>query len=111
MNDSSREQGAGSGELGHDELQSALFAQLVVQQSNLAMMLLGRGPQPESGQSLRDLEAARLFIDQLEMLETKTKGNPSLNLSRTNSRTLASNAAAATLSHGGVGSGRMRWTR
>ncbi len=75
MNDSSREQGAGSGELGHDELQSALFAQLVVQQSNLAMMLLGRGPQPESGQSMRDLEAAKLFIDQLEMLETKTKGN------------------------------------
>ena len=75
MNDSSREQGAGSAELSHDELQSALFAQLVVQQSNLAMMMLGKGPQPESGQSLRDLEAARLFIDQLEMLETKTKGN------------------------------------
>ena len=75
MNDSSREPGAGSGELSHDGLQSALFAQLVVQQSNLALMLLGKGPQPESGQSMRDLEAAKLFIDQLEMLETKTKGN------------------------------------
>ena len=75
MNDSSREPGAGSGELRHDELQSALFAQLVMQQSNLALMLLGKGPQPESGQSMRDLEAAELFIDQLEMLEAKTKGN------------------------------------
>src|SRR5438046_1677790 len=75
MNDSSREQGAGRGELSHDGLQSALFAQLVVQQSNLALMLLGKGPQPESGQSMRDLEAAKLFIDQLEMLEAKTQGN------------------------------------
>jgi len=75
MNDSSREPGAGSGELSHDELQSALFAQLVVQQSNLALMLLGKGPHPESGQPVRDLEAAKLFIDQLEMLETKTRGN------------------------------------
>jgi len=75
MNDSSRETCAGSGGLNHDELQSALFAQLVVQQSNLALMLLGKGPHPESGQPVRDLEAAKLFIDQLEMLETKTRGN------------------------------------
>ena len=75
MNDAGREQAAGSGELSHDELQSALFAHLVVQQSNLAMMLLGKGPHPESGQPWRDLEAAKLFIDQMEMLEAKTKGN------------------------------------
>ncbi len=75
MNDPSREQRAGSGELSQDELQSALFAQLVMQQSNLALMLLGKGPHPESGQPRRDLEAAKLFIDQLEMLETKTRGN------------------------------------
>ncbi|MGA2865505.1 MAG: DUF1844 domain-containing protein [Verrucomicrobiota bacterium] len=54
---------------------STLFAHLVVQQSNLAMMLLGKLAQPETGQVTRDLEAARLFIDQLEMLEVKTKGN------------------------------------
>jgi Domain of unknown function (DUF1844) len=57
------------------ELMSALFAQMVLQQSNLAMMLLGKGPQPESGQSLRDIDGAKLFIDQLEMLEVKTRGN------------------------------------
>lgn len=57
------------------DMQSALFAQLVMQQANLAMMLLGKVPNPETGQSNKDLETARLFIDQLEMLEAKTKGN------------------------------------
>ena len=75
MSDVSTEQGAVSGEFSHEEMQSALFAQLVMQQSNLAMMLLGKVPHPESGQAMRDLEAAKLFIDQLEMLEVKTKGN------------------------------------
>lgn len=75
MSDQGREQGAGSGEFSREEMQSALFAQLVMQQSNLAMMLLGKVPHPESGQSVRDLESAKLFIDQLEMLEVKTKGN------------------------------------
>lgn len=57
------------------EMQTALFAQLVMQQSNMALMLLGKVPHPETGQVVQDLEAARLFIDQLEMLEAKTKGN------------------------------------
>src|SRR3974377_1522922 len=57
------------------ELMSALFAQMVLQQSNLAMMLMGKTPHPESGQKMQDIEGARLFIDQLEMLEAKTKGN------------------------------------
>ena len=58
-----------------DELMSALFAQMVMQQSNLAMMLLGKAAHPETGQLMRDIEGATLFIDQLEMLEAKTKGN------------------------------------
>jgi len=57
------------------DMMSALFAQMVLQQSNLAMMLLGKAPHPESGQSMRDLDGAKLFIDQLEMLAVKTKGN------------------------------------
>jgi len=52
-----------------------LFAQLVLQQSNMAMMLLGKLAHPESGKIVQDVEAARLFIDQVEMLEAKTKGN------------------------------------
>jgi len=58
-----------------EELMSALFAQMVIQQSNMAMMLLGRVPHPQTGKRVQDLEAAKMFIDQLEMLETKTKGN------------------------------------
>jgi len=58
-----------------DQIHSALFAQMVMQQSNLALMLLGKTPHPETGKTLRDLDAAKLFIDQLEMLEVKTKGN------------------------------------
>lgn len=57
------------------DMATALFAQLVLQQTNMALMLLGKVAHPESGQLYKDVEGARLFIDQLEMLETKTKGN------------------------------------
>src|SRR5438477_11168035 len=58
-----------------EEMNRALFAHLVMQQSNMALMLLGKTPHPESGKPIRDMEAAKLFIDLLEMLEAKTKGN------------------------------------
>jgi len=58
-----------------EEIMSALFANMVVQQTNLAMMMLGRVAHPETGQFIHDVETARMFIDQLEMLEVKTKGN------------------------------------
>jgi hypothetical protein len=60
---------------GSDEMRSALFAHMVMQQSSMAMMLLGKTAHPETGKVVRDLEAAKLFIDLLEMLEFKTKGN------------------------------------
>ncbi len=66
---------AAASESPSNQTASALFAQLVLQQSNMALMLLGKVAHPESGKVVRDLEAARLFIDQLEMLETKTRGN------------------------------------
>jgi hypothetical protein len=62
-------------ELSPAELQSAMFAQLVMQQANMGYMLLGKVPHPETGKSTRDLQAAQMFIGQLEMLEAKTKGN------------------------------------
>ncbi len=61
--------------LDHGERMSALFAYLVMQQTNMAMMLMGKTAHPETGKVVRDLEAAKLFIDQLEMLEEKTRGN------------------------------------
>lgn len=58
-----------------EDIMAALFANMVIQQSNMAMMLLGKVAHPETGQIVQDLEAAKMFIDQLEMLEAKTKGN------------------------------------
>ncbi len=58
-----------------EELMSALFQGMVLQQANMALMCLGKMPHPQTGQTGRDLEAARFFIDQLEMIEVKTKGN------------------------------------
>ena len=62
-------------EVNREALHAARFAQVVMQQANLAMMLSGRMPNPETGETIRDLEAAQGFINQLEMLEAKTKGN------------------------------------
>ena len=58
-----------------EELMSALFANMVVQQTNMAMMFMGRVQHPETGEVIQDLETARTFIEQLEMLHVKTKGN------------------------------------
>jgi hypothetical protein len=57
------------------EMMSELFAHMVMQQTNLALMMMGKLPNPQSGETVRNLDAAQLFIDQLEMLEAKTKGN------------------------------------
>jgi hypothetical protein len=71
---------------------AAMFASLVMQNANMALIFLGKAPHPQTGQTSQDLENARYFIDQLEMLEVKTKGNLSkpeatlLNQSLTNLR-------------------------
>jgi len=58
-----------------EEITSALFANMVLQQTNMALIFLGKTPHPETGERIRDVQTARMFIDQLEMLEVKTKGN------------------------------------
>ena len=58
-----------------EELHSILFANMVMQQGNMVMIFLGKVPHPETGQKIKELEAAKIFIDQLEMLAAKTKGN------------------------------------
>jgi hypothetical protein len=72
MNDLSQHAGE---DPGRQQLMSALFANLVIQQTNTALVFLGQAPHPESGQVEQDLDYARILIDQLEMLEVKTKGN------------------------------------
>ena len=54
---------------------SARFAHLVMQHTNMALIFLGHMPNPQTGETAQDLEHARYFIDQLEMIEVKTKGN------------------------------------
>jgi hypothetical protein len=60
---------------GDQELMSAMFASLVIQQTNMASIFLGLAPHPQTGRISQDLEHAKYFIDQLEMLEAKTRGN------------------------------------
>ena len=73
MNNPDPAEGAEAG--GEKELMTAMFASLVLQQTNMASIFLGLAPHPQSGKMERDLEHARYFIDQLEMLEAKTRGN------------------------------------
>ncbi|MCS7089463.1 MAG: DUF1844 domain-containing protein [Verrucomicrobiota bacterium] len=70
--ESSGESGAGSLS---PQQQSLLFARLVLQLADLANVMMGRVPNPSTGETVHDLEAARMFVDQLAMLECKTQGN------------------------------------
>ena len=58
-----------------EEIVSALFANMIAQQTNMAFMFLGRIPHPDTGEVVQDFETSKFFIDQLEMLAVKTKGN------------------------------------
>jgi hypothetical protein len=58
-----------------EEHLSGVFATMVMQLTNMAAMFMGKVPNPETKQPTVDLDAAQIFIDQLEMLEVKTKGN------------------------------------
>lgn len=51
------------------------FIEFVMMQAQQAAMFLGRIPNPQTGQPEVNLELARLFIDQLEMVREKTRGN------------------------------------
>ncbi len=58
------------------EIHSALFTQFIAGHAQMTMMLLGRYPNPQTGElEVPNPEAAKLFIDQLEMIEAKTRGN------------------------------------
>lgn len=59
-----------------EEIHAALFLQLITGHAQMALMFLGRIENPQSGtEEPPNLEAAKLFLDQLEMLEVKTRGN------------------------------------
>lgn len=58
-----------------EQRHAALFAQMVMQLSSTALVMLGKAPNPMTGKTETDLEMAQLLVEQLEMLEVKTKGN------------------------------------
>jgi len=58
-----------------DRLMSSMFASMVIQNANMALIFLGQAPNPQTGETVQDLENAKYFIDQMEMIEARTKGN------------------------------------
>src|SRR6187551_3950948 len=51
------------------------FVEFVMMQAQQAALFLGQLPNPQTGKSEVHLEPAKLFIDHLEMIREKTRGN------------------------------------
>lgn len=58
-----------------DGIASQLFKELVLWETQLALMFLGKVPNPHTGQSQTDLDQAQIAIGILETLQWKTRGN------------------------------------
>ena len=65
------------------------FLGLVMMQAQQAALFLGQIPNPQTGKTETNLELARMFIDQLEMLREKTRNNLNAEESGTLSSVLA----------------------
>jgi hypothetical protein len=59
----------------HSGEMSQRFIEFVMMQAQQASLFLGRIPSPQSGKTEILLEPAKLFIDHLEMIREKTRGN------------------------------------
>ncbi len=51
------------------------FIEFVMMQAQNAALFLGQIPNPQTGQGEVNLEVAKMFIDQLAMIQEKTRGN------------------------------------
>lgn len=71
----------------------ALFVECVTMYAHQAMMAMGKVVNPITKKAEKNLEAARFFIDMIEMLEAKTKGN----LSRDEERMLQTSLSSLRL--------------
>jgi len=54
---------------------SQRFIEFVMMQAQNAALFLGQIPHPQTGQGEVNLELAKMFIDQLGMIQEKTRGN------------------------------------
>jgi hypothetical protein len=59
----------------NDANHNILFMQLVIQNQQIAMMAMGKIKNPVTDKIERNLEHAKVYIDSLDMLLAKTKGN------------------------------------
>ena len=51
------------------------FIEFIMMQAQQAALCLGQIPHPSTGKAEVNLEAARMFIDHLEIIKEKTRGN------------------------------------
>ena len=51
------------------------FIEFVMMHAQNAALFLGQIPNPKTGETEINLDLARMFIDQLEMIQEKTRGN------------------------------------
>jgi hypothetical protein len=51
------------------------FVEFVMMQAQNAALFLGQIPNPQTGKGEVNLELAKMFIDQLSMIQEKTRGN------------------------------------
>src|SRR6478672_6099908 len=51
------------------------FIEFVMMQAQNAALFLGQIPNPQTGKGEVNLEVAKMFIDQLAMIQEKTRGN------------------------------------
>jgi|ERR1051325_747567 hypothetical protein len=72
---------------------TALFVQCVSMYAQQAMISMGKLMNPVTNKAEKNLEAARFFIDMLEMLDVKTRGN----LGREEERILQSSLSSVRL--------------
>lgn len=87
---SDKDSKAGSTDPSRSELHTELFLELVTSHAQMALVYAGRTPHPQTGQTVpANLDAARMLISQLEMLQAKTRGNLSTDESRILGRMLA----------------------
>jgi hypothetical protein len=54
---------------------SQRFVEFVLMQAQNAALFLGQIPNPKTGEGEINLELAKMFIDQLAMIQEKTRGN------------------------------------
>jgi hypothetical protein len=79
------------------------FIEFVVMHAQNAALFLGQIPNPKTGEAEVNLELARMFIDQLEMIQEKTRGNLTNEESTVLRNTLSSLQMAFVEASGGSG--------